>query len=87
MRCGYWGRLQATCALLSGAYRIGKRGVARPYSDPFGVPISPAAVCKLRHRTADALTPVAAELRAQLPGTAANVDETGWYPHGRRRWP
>jgi transposase len=86
VRCGYGVRLQAICALLSGAYRIGKRGVARLCSDLFGVPISPAAVCKLQHRTTDALAPVAAELQAQLPGRPANVDETGWYQHGKRRW-
>lgn len=85
-RCGYGVRLQATCALLSGAYRIGKRGVARLCADLFGVPISPAAVCKLQHRTTDALAPADAELRAQLPGRPANIDETGWYQHGKRRW-
>jgi transposase len=85
-RCGYGVRLQATCALLSGAYRIGKRGIARLCADLFGVPISPATVCKLQHRTTDALAPVAAELRGQLPGRAANVDETGWFQHGKRRW-
>ncbi len=85
-RGGYGARLQAICALLSGAYRIGKRGVARLCSDLFGVPISPAAVCKLQHRTTDALAPADAELRAQLPGRAANIDETGWYQHGKRRW-
>ena len=85
-RCGYGVRLQAVCALLSGAYRIGKRGVARLCCDLFGVPISPATVCKLQHRTTDALEPVAAELHGQLPRRAANVDETGWYQHGKRRW-
>ena len=85
-RCGYGVRLQAVCALLSGAYRIGKRGVGRLCADLFGVPISPAAVCKLQHRTTEALAPADAELRARLPGTAANIDETGWYQHGKRRW-
>lgn len=86
VRCGYGVRVQAICTLLSGAYRIGKRGIARLCADLFGVPISSAAVCKLQHRTTDALEPVAAELQSQLPGTAANVDETGWYQHGKRRW-
>lgn len=86
VRCGYGVRLQAVCALLSGAYRIGKRGVARLCVDLFGVPISPAAVCKLQHRTTEALDPVVVELRGQLSGQAANVDETGWFQHGKRRW-
>lgn len=86
VRGGYGVRVQAACALLSGAYRIGKRGVARLCADLFGVPISPAAVCDLQHRTTDALEPAHAELRAQLPGRAANVDETGWHQHGKRHW-
>ena len=86
VRSGYGVRTQAVCALLSGAYRIGKRGVARLCGDLFGVPISPAVVCKLQHHTTDALGPVAAELRAQIPHRAANVDETGWFQHGKRRW-
>jgi transposase len=86
MRCGYGVRLQATCAILSGAYRIGKRGIARLCQDLFGMPISPAAVCKLQHQTTDALDGVATELQTQLTGRAANVDETGWYQGGKRRW-
>ena len=31
------------------------------------------------------MAPVAAELHGPLPGRAANVDETGWYQHGKRR--
>ncbi len=30
---------------MTGAYRVGKRGVARLMGDLFGVPISPAGVC------------------------------------------
>ncbi len=86
VRCGYGVRLQATCAILSGAYRIGKRGIARLCQDLFGMPISPAMVCKLQHQTTDALEPVATELQTQLTGRAANVDETGWYQGGKRRW-
>ena len=46
-RGGYGPRVQAVCALLSGAYRIGKRGAARLMGDLFGVPVGPAAVCGL----------------------------------------
>src|SRR5688500_13751027 len=47
---GYGPRVQAVCALLAGAYRVGKRGVARLCGDLFGVPISPAAVCDLQRK-------------------------------------
>jgi transposase len=78
--------VQAVCALLSGAYRISKRGVARLCGDLFGVPISPAAVCDLQHETAAALEPVAREARAHVAGKPANVDETGWRESGKRGW-
>ncbi len=45
VRGGYGPRVQAVCALLSGAYRIGKRGVAQLCHDLFGVPISPMSSC------------------------------------------
>ena len=75
---GYGPRVEAAAALLTGAYRVGKRGVARLLGDLLGVPISPAGVCDLQHRTAAALEPVAAEAHAHVVGTPANVDETSW---------
>jgi transposase len=83
---GYGPRVQAVCAVLSGAYRVGKRGVARLMGDLFGLPISPAAVCGLQHRTAAALEPVAAAARAHVVGKPANVDETGWREGRKRAW-
>jgi transposase len=75
---GYGPRLQAIAALLSGAYRIGKRGVARLLHGLFGVPISSAAVCKLEQRTAHALAPITQEIWNHLVDKPANVDETSW---------
>jgi transposase len=72
--------------VLSGAYRLGKRGVAKLLRDLFGVPISPAMVCKLQHRTADAMGPVAAEVHAYLVGKEANVDETEWTEGRKSGW-
>lgn len=86
IRGGYGPRVQAVCALLSGAYRVGKRGVARLCGDLFGVPISPAAVCDLQRGTAVALEPVAREAHAHLSGKPANVDETGWREGRKRGW-
>jgi transposase len=74
------------CALLAGAYRVGKRGVARLCGDLFGVPISPAAVCDLQHKTAAALEPVVREAHAHVAGKPANVDETGWREGRKRGW-
>ena len=83
---GYGPRVQALCGLLAGAYRIGKRGIAQLLHDLFGVPISPAVVCKLQHKTADALEPVARQAHAHVAGRPANVDETGWREGRKRGW-
>jgi transposase len=78
--------VQAVCGLLAGAYRVGKRGVARLCGDLFGVPNSPAALCDLQHQTAAALGPVAAAAHAHVAGKPANVDETGWRQGRKRGW-
>jgi transposase len=78
--------VQAVCTLLSGAYRVGKRGVARLCGELFGVPISPAAVCDLQRKAAAALEPVVVAAHAFVAGRPANVDETGWREAGRRGW-
>jgi transposase len=85
-RGGYGPRVQAVCALLSGAYRVGKRGVARLCRDLFGVPISPAAVCDLQRKTAAALEPASQEAHAHVAGRPANVDETAWREGRKRCW-
>jgi transposase len=85
-RGGYGPRVQAVCAVLTGAYRVGKRGVSRLCADLFGVPISPAAVCDLQQKTAAALEPVVREAHAHVAGRPANVDETGWREGRKRGW-
>jgi transposase len=85
-RSGYGPRVESVCAVLTGAYRVGKRGVARLMGDLFGLPISSAAVCGLQHQTAAALEPIAAAAQAQVTGTPANVDETGWREGRKRAW-
>jgi transposase len=83
---GYGPRAQAVCALLTGGCRLGKRAVSRLCGDLFGLPIGPAAVCDLQHKTAAALEPIAAAARAHVAGRSANVDETGWREGGKRGW-
>jgi transposase len=83
---GYGPRVQAVCALLSGAYRVGKRGVSRLCRDLFGVPISSAAVCGLQRKTATALESVVNEAHAHVAGKPTNVDETGWREGRKRGW-
>jgi transposase len=83
---GYGPRVQATAALLTGVCRLGKRPVSQLFDDLFGLPISPAMVCKLQHQTAAALASVADEALIYTRGQPANVDETGWKQGRHRAW-
>jgi transposase len=83
---GYGPRAEAACALLAGGHRLGKRAVARVMGDLFGLPISPAAVCDLQAKTADALAPAHAAALAYTRKGPANVDETGWKQGRSRAW-
>jgi transposase len=85
-RVGFGPRAQAVVALLAGAGRLSKRAVARMMRDLFGLPISPAAVCDLGRRTADALAPIHAEVLGRVRELPAHVDETGWREGRRRAW-
>ncbi len=80
-------RLQATVALLGGAYRLSKRRTAGLLGDLLGVLISSGMVCKARHAVAEAVaSPVEAigELVQKAP--AAGVDGTGWKQKGKKTW-
>ena len=83
---GYGPRAQAVAAMLTGSCRLGKRGVSRLFDDLFGLPLSPAMVCKLQHQTAAALRPVAEEALIYTRGQPANVDETGWKEGRTQAW-
>ena len=52
----------------------------------FGVPTSPAAVCRPERATAAALAPAAEAARRYAAGRPANVGETGWREGGKRAW-
>lgn len=83
---GYGPRAQAIAALLTGSCRMGKRGTSQLMEDVFGLSMSPATVCKLQHRTAKALQPIAEEALVYTRSQPANVDETGWYENNKRAW-
>ena len=83
---GYGPRAQAVCALPAGGHRLANRAVARVLGDLFGRPISPAAVCDPRAKTAAALGPVHAEAVVATRTVPANVDETGWTQGRSKAW-
>jgi transposase len=84
--CGYGPRAQAVAAMLTGACRLGKRATSQLFDDLFGLPMSPATVCKLQHRSAQALAPVAEAALKYTREHPANVDETGWKQGRHRAW-
>lgn len=79
-------RLQATVALLTGAYRLSKRQVETLMHDLLGIPLSAGEVCALEQQTSAVLAPVVEELREYCHTQPANVDETGWRQEKRRAW-
>ena len=83
---GYGPRAQAVAAMLTGSCRLGKRGVSQLFNDLFGLPMSPSTVCKLQHKTSQALRPIAEEALIYTRGQPANVDETGWKENHKRAW-
>jgi transposase len=80
-------RLHAALSVLTGAYRLSKRQVARLCSDLLGLTISVGMIAKLERITADVLERPVAELAERVKtAEAANIDETGWRENGRKAW-
>lgn len=80
-------RLQATIALLGGAYRLSKRRIAAMLKDLLGLSTSSGAICKAERACSGALaTPVDAVYDLIRSAPAAGVDETGWKQGGKRAW-
>ena len=80
-------RLQATIALLGGAYRMSKRQVQAILSDLLGLSASLGMVSKTERHAAEAVAaPVEAVCEHVRSAAAAGVDETGWREGKRRAW-
>jgi transposase len=80
-------RLQATVALLTGAYRLSKRQVQALLSDLHGPTASLGMVPKTERAAAEAVAaPVEAIYEHVRTAPAAGVDETGWREGKARAW-
>ncbi len=80
-------RLQATVALLGGAYRMSKRQVRAILSDLLGLSASTGMICKIERHAAEAVAaPVEAVGEHVRGAESAGVDETGWREGKRRAW-
>jgi transposase len=85
-RGGQGPRLQATVAVLAGAYRLSKRMIQTLCGDLFGIPICPGQVCALQQETTKATDLVVAELRSYVRRQDGNVDETRWREQRNPAW-
>jgi transposase len=81
-------RLQATVAVLTGAYRVSRRNVRQLMSDFFGVTISLGAVSNLERLANDALEGSYEEALGHVRAEQASVhaDETSWREAGQKSW-
>jgi transposase len=80
-------RLQATVALLGGAYRMSKRQVRALLDDLLGLSASTGMVCKTERAAAEAVAAPVDEVYEHVRSApAAGVDETGWREDKRRAW-
>jgi transposase len=79
-------RLTAILALLSGGYRIGKRGVRQLAQDLLGLTISTGMVCKLQGRAAEALALPVGEVAEHVKSQNNHIDETGWREGNKKAW-
>jgi transposase len=80
-------RLQATIAVLAGAWRLGHRPIRDVLRTLFGVEVALGAVTDAQQVAAAALArPVTAAEAAARAAPVAHVDETGWREAKRRAW-
>jgi transposase len=86
-RTAFGPRPHAMLSVLTGAYRLSKRQVARLCTDLLGLTTSLGMVAKPERVTAGVLEQPVAELaEAVKTAEAANIDETGWRESGRKAW-
>jgi transposase len=80
-------RLEAFVVLLTGGYRVSRRGAAHLVQDVWRIPLCPATVSRIEARLSHALEPIVAALgRALAAATQVHVDETPWWEAGKRFW-
>jgi transposase len=80
-------RLQATIALLTGAYRLSKRQVQSILADLLGLAISTGMIAEAERQAAAATAAPVEEVREAIRAAPAlGVDETGWREGQERAW-
>ena len=80
-------RLEGFVALLTGGYRVSRRGAAHLVRDVWRIPLCAGTVSRIEARLSQALEPLTATLsRALATATQVNVDETPWWEAGKRLW-
>ena len=86
-REGFGPRLTTLVAMLSVAYRLGKREVAALLEQVFGITLALGSVSACEQRVSAALAaPVEALHEAVTQETIAHADETSWKSEGKKAW-
>lgn len=86
-RSNFGPALVALVALLTGVYRVGKRGVQRLLGDVFNVVMSLGAVSNCERQVGEALQVPFDEAREYARHQAsANADETSWREKSKKVW-
>ena len=79
-RSAFGARAHATTAWLTGRLGVSKRQVVELYETLFGLRLSPASVCAMERRVADALAePYAEAWSSARASPVVHVDETPWF--------
>jgi transposase len=77
----------ALVALLTGVYRVGKRGVRQLLGDLYGVEMSLGAVSRCEQQVSEATAePVEGARQWVQDRDEANVDETTWWQEAKKTW-
>lgn len=80
-------RLSATCALLSGRYRLSQRETASALADRCGVDRAVGTVSAVEQQVSTARAPAVAAARTAVQRAAVvHMDETGWRAGRQRAW-
>lgn len=84
---GYGPRAEATVALATGRYRMGKRAVSEFFRYVFNFPLATGTVCKIEQRVSAALAAPYEEAAAYVQRQAViNADETSWRENKKKAW-
>ncbi|MGH9204654.1 MAG: IS66 family transposase, partial [Vicinamibacterales bacterium] len=80
-------RAMAVVSILTGKYRLSKRGAAEALEDLFGLRVCDGTICNTESRVAAVLETPVEEAKAYVAlQPVVHIDETGWWLGKQRAW-